>query len=99
MPYTRKKDGTVTGDVADRGQFELLKRYVFQKVGMMVDEIASGKVAPNPYTRGAMHNPCNYCPYGAVCHKLTVDGRRNYQSITDKQFWTDIEREVGDDGR
>lgn len=99
MPYTRRKDGTLVGDLADRSQFETLKRYVFYKVGKMVDEIASGEVEPNPYTRGTAHNPCNYCPYGTVCHKLTVAGRRNYQSITDKQFWTDIEREVGDDGR
>lgn len=95
MPYTRKKDGTISGDLADGRQFALLKKYVFSKVGHMVDEIASGTVSPNPYTRGASRNACTYCPYGAVCHKLTVDGRRNYQAITDQRFWTDIEKEVG----
>jgi ATP-dependent helicase/nuclease subunit B len=44
----RKKDGTVTGDIASRDQFKLLSRYVFRLLGKMVDEIASGNVEPNP---------------------------------------------------
>ncbi len=97
MPYSRKKDGTLSGNLADRKQFQLLKRYVFQKVGELVDEIASGAVAPNPYTRG-IYSACSYCPYSAVCHKLTVEGRRNYQAITDGRFWEDVTREVKENG-
>lgn len=98
MPYTRKKDGSVSGDLADQKQFSLLKRYVFRRVGKMVDEIATGVVEPNPYTRGTGHNACTFCPYGSICHKLTVEGRRNYQAVTDKQFWEDVEKEVGKHG-
>lgn len=98
MPYSRKKDGTISGDLADHKQFAILKKYLFIKVGELVDEIASGNISPNPYTRGTSHNACTYCPYGSVCHKNTVTGRRNYQSTDSKQFWEDVEKVVNKNG-
>ena len=95
---TRKKDGTLSGDLADRSQLKLLQKYVFSLLHKMVDEIASGNVAPNPYTRGAAHNACAYCPYGAVCHKQSVEGRRNYEKVSAQRFWDEIEKEVGNHG-
>jgi ATP-dependent helicase/nuclease subunit B len=94
LSCTRKKDGTVTGDIASSEQFKLLKKYIFNILGDMVDEIASGVVTPNPYTRGSAHNPCTYCPYKDVCHFATVEGRRNYKAMTAQRFWEEIEREV-----
>ena len=90
----RKKDGTLTGDLADREQLKLLRKYVFTVLGNMVDEIASGKVEPNPYTRGSSHDACAFCPYGAICHKETVQERRNYKTMTSQRFWEEIEQEV-----
>lgn len=94
LPYSRKKDGSISGDLADSGQLQLLKSYVFALLGKMVDDIASGCVTPNPYTRGSSHNACAFCPYGSVCHKELVDNRRNYKTISAEQFWEDVEREV-----
>lgn len=94
MPYSRKKDGSISGDLADSRQFQLLKAYVFALLGKMVDDIASGCVTPNPYTRGSSHNACTFCPYGAVCHQELVENRRNYRMISAGQFWEDVEREV-----
>ena len=94
MPYTCKKDGSLSGDLADRRQISMLKSYVFHLVSSMVDEIASGCVEPNPYTRGASHDACTYCPYGSVCHVQDVTGRRNYKAISAQQFWEDVEKEV-----
>ena len=94
----RKKDGTLTGDLADRGQFRQLKSYVFSLLGKMVDEIASGKVEPNPYTRGSSHSACAFCPYEQICHKESVEGRRNYKTMTAQRFWEEIDREVKDHG-
>ena len=94
----RKKDGTLTGNLADREQLKLLRLYVFAVLGKMVDEIASGKVEPNPYTRGASHDACAFCPYGAICHKETVEGRRNYKTMTAQRFWEEIEQEVKSHG-
>lgn len=90
----RRKDGTVTGDVANRDQFKLLCKYVFRILGKMVDEIASGNVTPNPYTRGSSHNACRFCPYGSVCHAATVEERRNYKMMSSQRFWDEIAKEM-----
>ena len=91
---SRKKDGTISGDLADREQLKLLRQYVFQLLGRMVEDIASGNVSPNPYTRGTSHNACAFCPYGAVCHAETVEGRRNYKAMSAQRFWEEIEKGV-----
>jgi ATP-dependent helicase/DNAse subunit B len=59
----------------------------------MVTQIASGEVTPNPYTRGTSHDACSFCPYGAVCRKDTVQGRRNYKTMTAERFWDEIGKE------
>ncbi len=98
MPYSRKKDGSVSGNLADSAQFALLKTYVFALVAGMVDEIASGKVTPNPYTRGTKHDSCAYCPYETVCHKQSVTERRDYRAISADEFWDGVERKVMKNG-
>ena len=94
----RNKDGILVGDVASREQMRQLEQYVFRVLGRMVDDIASGNVQPNPYTRGDKHDACRYCPYGAVCHKNTVEGRRNYQAVPADDFWERVGKEVEDNG-
>lgn len=98
LPFTCRKDGTRVGDIADRKQISMLKSYVFNLVSSMVDEIASGCVAPNPYSRGASHDACAFCPYGTVCHVQDVTERRNYQAVSAERFWEDVEREVKKNG-
>ena len=90
---TRKKDGTLSGDLADRDQMKALEGYLMDLLSKMVDDIASGNVAPNPYTRGTSHDACAYCPYGAICHKADVTGRRNYKAMTAQQFWQEVGKE------
>lgn len=89
---TRKKDGTLSGDLATRQQFHQLKAYVYKLLEQIVDDIASGNVTPNPYTRGSSHNACSFCPYGVICNPAEVEGRRNYQAMSADRFWTEIER-------
>ena len=96
--YTTRKDGAMAGDLADREQLKMLKAYVFKILGKMVDEIASGNVEANPYTRGTSHSACDYCPYGAVCHKEHVEGRRNYKTMKSDRFWEEIGKELGTNG-
>jgi ATP-dependent helicase/nuclease subunit B len=88
------KEGTVSGDLADRQQLKLLKTYIFRLLGKMVDDIASGNITPNPYTRGTSHNACTYCPFGAVCSKSQVEGRRNYKAMSAQRFWDEIGKEM-----
>jgi len=99
MNYTVRKDGSLSGDLADRDQLKLLERYIFRFLGNMVEDIASGNVEPNPYTRGSSHNACAFCPYGSICHETQVEGRRNYQAMKPQRFWEEIEKEMKRDGR
>ena len=92
------KDGVLTGDIASREQLKLLKKYVFGVLRNMVHDIASGDVTPNPYTRGSAHSACSYCPYQSVCHYATVEGRRNYKTMSAQRFWEEISKEVEHDG-
>jgi len=98
LNITKKKDGTITGDLATREQMRLLKKYVFLLLGKLVDDIASGCVEANPYTRGGSHNACLYCPYGAVCHPEYVEGRRDYKAMTAQSFWERVEKEMKQSG-
>jgi len=96
--YSLKKDGTPAGDLADGQQLKLLEGYVFDILARMVEDIASGNVEPNPYTRGTSHNACTFCPYGAVCHKEQVRQRRNYKTMSAQRFWEEIERRMAGHG-
>lgn len=98
MCYAVKKDGSRSGDLANQGQLGMLKEYVYGILGRLVDEIASGNVTPNPYTRGTSHNACTFCPYGTVCCRDEVEGRRNYKAMTAQRFWEEIEKEVNHHG-
>ena len=94
LSYKCKKEGELSGDLASREDLKTLRAYVFSLVGQMVDTIAAGEVAPNPYTRGESHNVCRFCPYGALCHPAQVEGRRNYKAISSKEFWEAVAQEV-----
>ena len=94
LPYSVKKDGSKSGDLADRQQMSLLKSYILILLGKMVDDISSGCVTPNPYTRGGRHNACAFCPYGAICHDATVADRRDYATMSPADFWNRIDKEV-----
>ena len=98
LPVRQMKDGTRSGNLASREQMRQLEQYVFKVLGRMVDDIASGKVEPDPYTRGSSHDACKYCPYGAVCHQSSVEGRRNYKTVSADDFWEQIQKEVGENG-
>ena len=98
MCYTVKKDGSLSGDLADREQLKLLQEYIFCVLAKMVEDIASGNVEPNPYTRGSSHNACAFCPYGTICHEEQVEGRRNYQAMKAQRFWEEIGKEMNHHG-
>lgn len=99
LGYTVKKEGELSGDLADREQMKLLQSYVFRVLGSLVEDIASGNVEPNPYSRGTYHNACNWCPYATVCHAESVEGRRSYQAMKAPKFWEEVEKEMERYGR
>ena len=90
----KNKDGTLSGDIADREQLKLLESYVFHTLEKIVNDIASGEIAPDPYTRGSAHDACGYCPYQEACHFATVAGRRVYKAMSAQEFWDGIRKEM-----
>ena len=92
------KKGKLSGYVADRNQLEDLKKYVFRILGKLADEIASGTVDPNPYTRGSSQNACQFCVYAPICHPDTVEGRRDYKAVSAQEFWEQIQKEAEKNG-
>lgn len=98
LDFSVKKDGSITGGVATRENFADLEKYVMLILGQMVDDIASGNIAANPYTRGSSHNACAYCPYGQICHSEQVEGRRDYAAMKAEEFWDRIRKKVADHG-
>ncbi len=98
LPVTIKKDGTKSGDLATREQFALLKDYVFKVLSQMIDEIGSGRIDANPYTRGTRHNPCVYCPYTSICHPQDIEGRRDFAAMTAQRFWDEVGKELSTNG-
>ena len=97
LNFTVKKDGSRSGDLASREQMKLLERYVQRTLGKLVEDIASGDVTPNPYTRGD-HGACTWCPYGSICHREEVEGRRNYKTMSAQRFWEELGKEMGHGG-
>ena len=93
LNYSVKKDGTLTGDLASREQMKLLEGYVFRTLSKLVEEIASGDVSANPYIRGD-HGACTWCPYGIICHKAEVEGRRERKKIKPEEFWNRVGEEM-----
>lgn len=96
--YTVSKKG-ISGSLADREQMKLLEGYVFRVLAGLVEDIASGNVEPNPYTRGSSHDACAFCPYGPVCHPASVTGRRQYAAMKAEDFWEKIGEEMERHGR
>ncbi len=94
LSCSRRKDGSIIGDTASREDFAMLKAYILRLLGRMVDDIASGNVMPNPYTRGSAHDACMYCPYKAVCHPGNAAERRNYKAMTAQRFWEEVGKEM-----
>lgn len=95
MPFSYKKDGTTSGSTATGEQFRALRRYVFETLSRMTDEIASGVLTPNPYWRNENKNACRFCPYTDVCHiEADVVKKRVRKSVKNSEFWQKVEAGV-----
>ncbi len=93
LPVKEKKDGTLTGSLATSHQFQVLEGFVFHLLADMVQEISSGNVSPNPYSRGSAFDACRFCPYGSVCHPEKCAEKRNFRALKAQEFWELVEKE------
>lgn len=91
LPCEKDKSGNLKGNAATRQQFGKLRHYLNDLLKGMVDEIAEGKVDPNPYTRDANDNACQFCPYGTICREQADEGRRVFRAVNADAFWKQVE--------
>ncbi len=94
LPCKQNKDGTVVGDVADRGQLKQLRTYINLFLSALLDDLSDGNVEPNPYMRGRNSGACIYCPYTSICAQREISGVRNFEAVKAERFWEDIDKEV-----
>lgn len=93
LPVKEKKDGSLAGSLASSHQFKLLEGFVFHLLADLVEEIATGNVSPNPYSRGSAFDACRFCPYGSVCHPEKYAEKRNFRALKASEFWELVEKE------
>ena len=75
---------------ADRQQMNHLRTFVFERLKQCVEDVASGCVEPNPYIRRNIFDPCQYCPYKALCQ---AEDKRDFKGISQQEFWETVEKE------
>ena len=94
LPVKQKKDGTLTGDVADRAQLARLERFVREKLAQITQQMLQGLVSPNPIIRGPMQGACQYCDYAQACHKDACRHENRYiKAISAEKFWRTLQEE------
>lgn len=90
LPYTLDKEGRKTGDLASFAQLSQLERFVFRTVAALGDELADGRIDPDPCIRDAKDSACAFCPYSEVC--AGHEQPRWLKKITAEEFWQTLER-------
>ena len=75
---------------ANREQMNRLRTFVFERLQNCVEDVASGCVEPNPYIRRNIFDPCQYCPYKALCQ---AEDKRDFKGISQQEFWETVEKE------
>ena len=94
LPVKEKKDGTVTGDVADREQLQKLERFVSRKLAELTGQMLQGQVAPNPVIRGPVQGACQFCDYAQTCHKDACPHENRYiKAVSAEKFWKTLEKQ------
>lgn len=86
IPAAFKKDGdfTSTSSVVTEEQFELLRKYVNDKMIEICEEMLSGEVKIEP-CKSAKVTYCDYCDYSAICQFDTSIRDNKYKVILKKK--------------
>ena len=90
LPYALDKEGRKTGDLASFAQLAQLERFVFRTVAALGDELADGRIDPDPCIRDAKDSACAFCPYSEIC--AGHEQPRWLKKITAEEFWQTLER-------
>ncbi len=97
LPVSYNKDGSLakTSHVASREQFQVLSRYVNEKICEAGKKILAGDVRISPYIL-KNRSACDYCSYKSVCgfdEKLPGYRYRRLPAFADEELWKKLRGE------
>ena len=86
IPAAFKKDGdfSSTSSVVTEEQFDILRKYVNEKMIQLCDEMLSGNIKIEPCKSQSV-TYCDYCDYSSVCQFDTSIKDNNYKVILKKK--------------
>lgn len=98
IPAEFKKDGdfSAKSSVVTESQFEILRKYVNDKMIELCGEMLSGTVKIEP-CKSTATTYCGYCDYSAICQFDTSIKDNKYRVIMkndEKELWTAMEAKV-----
>ena len=98
IPAAFKKDGdfTSTSSVVTESQFELLRKYVNDKMIEICEEMLSGEVKIEP-CKSSKVTYCDYCDYSSICQFDTSIKDNKYKIILKKKkddLWNAMSNKV-----
>ena len=103
IPASIKKDGdfSSTSSVVTEEQFDLLRKYVNEKIASLCEEMLSGEILMEPAKTGKI-TFCSYCDYSSICQFDTGIENNKYKLILKKskdEVWNLMEevKEKGGD--
>lgn len=98
IPATFKKDGdfSSTSSVVTEEQFEILRKYVNDKMVELCDEMLSGQIKIEP-TKSLKVTYCDYCDYSSICQFDTSIKDNKYKVLLNKdkeEIWECMKNRV-----
>lgn len=92
IPLTLKKDGTPGrgSGACSEEQFEIMRKFMYNKLYEMGKGISSGHIEKQPYTRKYQEEGCTYCPYKGVCgfdEKQYGYEKRQIEALSEEEIW------------
>ena len=104
IPAAFKKDGdfTASSSVITKEQFDILRKYVNEKMIELCEDMLSGNLKIEPCKNQVMSS-CEYCDYSAICQFDTSIKDNKYKIIVKKsenELWKRMENKIsgGEDG-
>ncbi len=100
IPVEIKKDGdySARSGILSGEDFQIISRYVNDKMKRIGREIMDGKIAKNPYKRGTEES-CTYCSYKKICgFDSSMEGysKRKLENLSKEEVFGRINEECGD---
>ena len=98
MCYSVKKDGTISGDLADRQQLKLLEGTCSGYCPDWWRTSFPAMWSQTPTPAAAPTTPAGSAPTARSATPAAVEGRRSYKMMDAQRFWEEIGKEMGDHG-